>query len=88
MLVVEAGLDPWYALAASTTKSAEFLKLRYGFSPGDEGSFVVLNGSPIDDIANTQDIHLVIHRGVVLNREELKAKPGEHWENPPELTKI
>ena len=82
-LMVQAGLDPWQALAAATTNAGDFLNLRYGFSPGDEGSVVVLDGSPMEDIANTQDIHLVIHHGVVLNRDELKARPGEMWENPP-----
>lgn len=82
LMVEEAGLDPWQALAAATTNAGAFLKRHYGLSPGDEGSVVVLNGSPIEDISNTQDIHLVVHHGVVLDREALKAQPDDAW-NPP-----
>ncbi len=81
-LMVEAGIDPWHALAATTTHAADFLKLDYGVSPGAEGTVVVLNESPIHDITHTQDIHLVIQRGKVLNRDELKAKPDEMWQPP------
>ena len=86
-LMVEAGIDPWHALAATTTHAAEFLGLDYGVSSGDEGTVVVLNGSPIEDITHTQDIHLVIQRGKVLDRDELKAKPGEMW-RPPMPSKL
>lgn len=82
-LMVEAGLDPWVALATSTVHAGDFLKRDYGLSPGDEGSVVVLDGSPIEDITQTQKIHLVVHHGVVLDRDELKAKPNEFWADPP-----
>ena len=70
-LFVEAGLSPWDALAASTVGAGRFLGRKYGVAPGDEASFVVLDGSPISDIRNTERIHSVIHHGVVIDRERL-----------------
>jgi len=61
--LVESGLTPWEALAASTTQAGEFLGRRYGVGPGDEANLVVLEASPLVDIANTQKIAMVIMRG-------------------------
>ncbi len=65
-LLVEAGLSPWEALAASTTNVGTFLHRRVGVRTGDEASLVVLDASPIDDIAHTTRIQMVIHRGAVV----------------------
>ncbi|MEM7356414.1 MAG: hypothetical protein AAF657_36695, partial [Acidobacteriota bacterium] len=56
-----------------TTEAGEFLGQSYGLAAGDEGSLVVLDASPIEDIRNTESIHLVIHRGTVVDREALLA---------------
>ena len=69
--LVEAGLDPWQALAASTTTAGEFLGRPVGFAPGDHASFVVLERNPLDDIENTESVISVIHRGQVVDREAL-----------------
>jgi cytosine/adenosine deaminase-related metal-dependent hydrolase len=50
------GLSPWQALAAATTHAYELLGLNMGFTPGAEATFVVLDASPLIDIANTQRI--------------------------------
>lgn len=71
--LVAAGLTPWQALAASTTKAGEFLGRSWGVRPGDEANLVVLDASPIDDIRNTQRIAMVIQRGQVVDREQLLA---------------
>jgi imidazolonepropionase-like amidohydrolase len=71
--LVAAGLTPWQALAASTTKAGEFLGRSWGVRPGDEANLVVLEASPIDDIRNTQRIAMVIQRGQVVDREQLLA---------------
>ncbi|MEM7351165.1 MAG: amidohydrolase family protein, partial [Acidobacteriota bacterium] len=63
LMVEQVGLSPWQALASSTTEAGEFLGQSYGLAAGDEGSLVVLDASPIEDIRNTESIHLVIHRG-------------------------
>ena len=72
-LLVEAGLTPWQALEASTTLAGRFLGRPYGLDVGDEGSVVVLEASPIEEITHTEKIHLVVHHGKVVNREELLA---------------
>jgi imidazolonepropionase-like amidohydrolase len=76
MQLVAAGLSPWQALAAATTDAAAFLGVSYGVKPGSEATFVVLEGSPIDDIRNTQRIASVIHHGVVVDREGLRVSPA------------
>ena len=72
-LMVDAGLTPWQALAASTTTAGRLLGRSWGLSPGDEGSVVVLEASPIEDIRNTTRIAAVVHHGLVVDREELAA---------------
>jgi len=64
--LVEAGVSPWDALAAATTRAGAFLGRKYGVAPGDEANLVVLDASPIDDIANTQRIRMVVLRGGVV----------------------
>ena len=66
---VEAGLSPWDALAAATTRAGEFLGRHYGVSTGDEANVVVVDKSPLDDIANTQQISLVVMRGQIAYRK-------------------
>ncbi len=69
--LVASGLSNWEALAASTTRAGKFLGRDFGVSPGSEGHLVVLDASPIDDIRNTMKIHMVIHRGKVVDRDGL-----------------
>ena len=71
--LVAAGLTQWQALAAATTDAAAFLGGSYGVKPGNEATLVVLEGSPIEDIRNTQRIAYVIHHGAVVDREGLRA---------------
>lgn len=71
--LVEAGLDPWDALRAATVNAGEFLGRAYGVQPGNQADLVVLDASPIEDIANTQRIGLVVMRGRVVTR--IPAEP-------------
>ena len=71
-LLVEAGLTPWQALAASTTNAGRFFKRPWGMKTGDEATLVVLDASPIEDIRNTEKIHAVIQRGRVVDRPGLQ----------------
>jgi len=73
--LVEAGLSPWQALAATTTEAGKFLGRSFGVNPGDEANLVVLEASPIEDVHNTQRIAMVIRRGKVVDREALLASP-------------
>ncbi len=72
-LLVEAGLSPWQALAATSTVPGEFWGKSFGVQPGDEANLVVLSASPIEDIRNTEKIEMVIHHGRVVDREKLIA---------------
>jgi imidazolonepropionase-like amidohydrolase len=62
-LFVKYGLSPWQALATATVNAGDMLGKNYGIEPGGEGSIVILNASPIDDIWNTTKIDKVIHHG-------------------------
>jgi imidazolonepropionase-like amidohydrolase len=64
--LVEAGLTPWQALAGSTSLAGEFLGRKFGVRPGDDANLVVLDANPLDDIANTQRITMVVMRGKVV----------------------
>ena len=69
-LMVKAGLSPWQALHAGTVAASEFLG-----KPANEASFVVLDASPVESIANTQRIHLVFHHGKQVDRAALLSAP-------------
>ncbi|MEZ0244809.1 MAG: amidohydrolase family protein [Sphingomonas sp.] len=75
MIMVEAGLSPWQALAASTNLAGDFLGRSFGVNPGDEANLVILDASPIADIRNTQAIAMVIHHGRIVDRQALLASP-------------
>ena len=68
------GLSPWQALAAATTHAYELLGLNMGFTPGAEATFVVLDASPLTDIANTQRIDRILVRGKWVDREALRVR--------------
>ncbi len=70
-LLNDAGLSAWQALAAATTTPGEFFGQPFGVRPGSIANLVVLNASPIENLANTQNIAMVIHRGKVVAREHL-----------------
>lgn len=73
-LFVKAGLTPLQALETATTNPALLLGLpkQWGrVSPGYVGNFVLLNADPLEDIANTKNIHAVVLNGEVLDRAQL-----------------
>jgi hypothetical protein len=39
---------------------------------GDEGTLLILDGSPLADIRNTERIHTVILRGVKVDRDAIR----------------
>lgn len=71
LLVGEAGLSPWEALRATTTRAGDFLGRSVGVQPGDLANLVVLEASPIEDIRHTQRIARVIHHGRMVDRQAL-----------------
>jgi imidazolonepropionase-like amidohydrolase len=71
LIMTQAGLSTWQALAAATTVPGEFLGQPFGVRPGSLANLVVLEASPVENIGNTQKISMVIHHGKLVNRDEL-----------------
>ena len=72
--LVRAGLSPIDALAAATVRPAEFFSLQDQMGTIDVGKvadLVLLGGNPLEDIANTKSVSLVISKGVVYDAVEL-----------------
>ncbi|CAN5428620.1 hypothetical protein BH10CYA1_BH10CYA1_59620 [soil metagenome] len=72
-LMQDAGYSPWDSLSSATTRAAEFLGRPSGIKDGDTAELVILDANPIQDIANTQKVHGVIHHGNLVNRSALVA---------------
>ena len=71
-LLREAGLSSWDVLAATTINAGRLLGRKWGMEVGDEGTLVVLDASPLADIRNTERIHAVILRGVMVDRAAIR----------------
>ena len=72
--LVRAGLSPIDALAAATVRPAEYFSLQDEMGTIDVGKvadLVLLDGNPLEDIANTKSISLVISKGVAYESEAL-----------------
>jgi imidazolonepropionase-like amidohydrolase len=81
-LLVEAGISPAEVLRAATINAAEILgqQERLGtISKGKLADILVIEGNPLEDIRNTQNIFMVIKNGHILDREVLARMI-----NPPE----
>ena len=74
--VTRAGLTPMQALVAGTRTSARILGLdQLGtVAAGRSADFIVLNGNPLDNIANTRKINKVYLRGQEVARATMMAK--------------
>jgi imidazolonepropionase-like amidohydrolase len=74
-LMVAAGMTPAEVIEAATSRPADILGLDAvgSLTPGKSADFIVLNASPLDDIANLHEINDVYMRGERLNRETLRA---------------
>jgi imidazolonepropionase-like amidohydrolase len=72
----KAGLTPMQALVAGTRTAAQVLGLdQLGtIAPGKSADFLILNGNPLDNIANTRRIDRVYLRGQEFPRAALRAK--------------
>ena len=68
------GLNPLEALRTATTAPAVFLHWEDqlgSIAPGRAADLVLLDGNPLEDIANVRRVHAVITRGMLLDREAL-----------------
>ena len=70
-LMVEYGVPVWQALRAATVEAGRFLGREWGLGEGDEGTVLLLDSSPVEDIAATRHIHAIVQRGVPVDREAL-----------------
>ena len=82
-LLVEAGLTPLQALTIATSNAARLMndEDEWGtLAPGKTANVVVIDGRPDKNISETRNIHTVILRGRILDREKLrfdeKKDPG------------
>ncbi|MCZ6769652.1 MAG: amidohydrolase family protein, partial [Acidobacteria bacterium] len=69
-LFVQAGSSPMEALQAATLNNARVLNKQRDLGtlePGKYADLVILDADPLEDITHTQEIHLVIKDGLVLD---------------------
>ena len=74
--MVRAGLTPMDALRAATYKPAQFLGKLDSLGTVERNKFaelVLLDANPLDDIANTQKINMVISKGRMFRKPALEA---------------
>jgi len=73
-LWVKAGIPPAVALQAATYNAAKVLRAdgRIGsIQKGRDATLILLDGDPLQDIANTERVSLVMFRGQRISRSEL-----------------
>ena len=79
---VRFGMTPYEALKAATASPAEFLGLDAGvIAPGKLADIVLVEGNPLENIANTRKVRRVIANGRMFTIEDLlsgKAKNASH----------
>ncbi len=81
-LFVEAGLTPMEALLTTTLNNAKVLGKEDELGTIEAGKYadlVILDADPLQDITNTQEIHLVIKDGLVLDPELLLEENLEQF---------
>ncbi|MDR0817773.1 MAG: amidohydrolase family protein [Clostridiales Family XIII bacterium] len=72
--LVRAGMSPMAAILAATSQNAKMLRIdndRGQILPGKAADLVILGANPLEDIANTRKIEIVILNGrIVIDRRE------------------
>jgi imidazolonepropionase-like amidohydrolase/ABC-type multidrug transport system permease subunit len=73
-LWVQAGISPAVALQAATLNAARLLRLENqigSIRPGNDADLLVVDGNPLDDIAASEQISLVVFKGERVDRTVL-----------------
>jgi imidazolonepropionase-like amidohydrolase len=70
-LLVEVGVSPWWVLKGASRDALQFMGLDWQIAVGHQAEFVVFDQSPVQDIAHTQSIYAMVHKGQVVNRQAL-----------------
>ncbi len=74
-LLVDAGLSPYAALEAGTSKAARFLGLNTGLvKQGRDADLVLLDANPLEDIRNSKRIRGVMLRGHWLDTPDIERR--------------
>jgi hypothetical protein len=72
--LVRAGLTPAQALRSATATPAEIMRSEAGvIEPGRRADLVLLNANPLEDIANTATVEVVVVGGRLYDRDRLDA---------------
>ena len=85
--MVAAGFTPMEMIVAATRDSAKVLRLdQLGMvAAGKSADFIVLDGNPLDNIANVRKINAVYLRGEAVDRAGLRAKWQAQWREKGQL---
>jgi len=83
VLLTQAGLSNWDALAAATTATGRFLDTPFGLQPGDRANLLVLDASPIKAIRHTRKIDRVMYHGRIVNRPSLLDEAATNMPSVP-----
>ena len=81
-LFVEAGLTEMEALQTATVNAAKVLGRESdmgALAPGKYADLVILDADPLENIQNTQRIHRVVYKGMVLDPAELLKDNQEQF---------
>ncbi len=81
-MFVQAGITPMEALQAATLNNAKVMNKEDDLGTLETGKYadmVILDADPLEDITNTQEIHLVIKDGLVLDPGDLLSQNIEQF---------
>jgi imidazolonepropionase-like amidohydrolase len=79
-MLAQGGMTPHEALHAATKAGADYIGLGAdlgSLEPGKLADLVVLDGNPLDDIRQTEKVHMVMKNGELLDADLKRLWPDE-----------